>query len=39
MKIVVKTRFRTDSAYSSNGINSFIEDIANVVPEGKNKIF
>jgi len=38
MKIVVKTRFRTGSAYSSNGISSFIEDIAKVVPEGINKI-
>jgi len=39
LKIVVKTRFRTGSAYTSNGINSFVEDIANVVPQGINKTF
>ncbi len=39
LKIVVKTRFRTGSAYSSNGINSFIEDIAMVIPSTTQKIF
>jgi len=39
MKIVIKTRFRTGSAYTSNGICSFIEEIATVIPESVDKIF
>lgn len=39
LKIVIKTRFRTGSAYTSNGILSFIEEIAVLIPQNIEKIF
>lgn len=39
LKIVIKSRFRTGSAYTSNGISSFIEEIAVLIPERIEKIF
>lgn len=39
IKIVVNNRFRTGSAYTSNGIVSFIEQTATILPDGIKKIF
>jgi len=39
LKIVIKTRFRTGSAYTSNGICSFIEETASIIPDNIEKIF
>jgi len=39
LKIVIKSRFRTGSAYTSNGILSFIEEIAVLLPQKVEKIF
>lgn len=39
LKIVIKTRFRTGSAYTSNGICSFIEEIDVLIPDNIEKIF
>jgi hypothetical protein len=39
LKIVIKSRFRTGSAYTSNGITSFIEEIAVLIPQNVEKVF
>jgi len=39
LKIVVNNRFRTGSAYTSNGIISFIKQTAEILPEEINKVF
>lgn len=39
IKIVVNNRFRTGSAYTSNGIVSFIKQTAAIIPEKIEKVF
>ncbi len=39
LKIVVNNRFRTGSAYTSNGIVSFIEQTAEILPQQIDKVF
>ncbi|MBZ0201303.1 MAG: transposase, partial [Ignavibacteriaceae bacterium] len=39
LKIVVHNRFRTGSAYTSNGILSFVKQIVEILPEEIEKIF
>jgi hypothetical protein len=39
LKIVINNRFRTGSAYTSNGIISFIKQTKQIIPEGIIKVF
>ncbi|MBZ0199316.1 MAG: transposase, partial [Ignavibacteriaceae bacterium] len=39
LKIVVHNRFRTGSAYTSNGILSFVKQIVEILPKEIEKIF
>lgn len=39
LKIVVNNRFRTGSAYTSNGIVSFIKQTAEILPQQVDKVF